>query len=360
MRTFKFSGFQILLFYLLLFACVVPPITSRQDKTFRSAYLYYNQSLKALEAHDYSRALSELDSAIALQPAYAHFYYAKGEILELLGQPDSAIVQHEKALQRRSNFPEVWEQLARLYLQTQQYQKAIRILNNLIEAYPDSLDLRLQMAEGYLGNHQPRMSMQQLNIYRNRGGKSPEFYRLEGETYFYLGEYRKAREDLSRYVTHNPNDTRVLKELGYACLKTGDAELGMHYLSQALQKNRQDPEIYLYRAYYFQLRHKLPDARDQIQIALQIDSTNVKAHLEMGKILLQMQRFQEADSLLQRVSELAPQNYEVYGYRAIVASREGREQQARQFLRIYLDHVLKPDPLILKETERILGSNKPE
>ncbi len=360
MKKFKFSGLQIFFLYLLLFACVVPPITSRQAKSFRSAYTYYNRSLKALEAHNYPLALSELDSAIALQPAYAHFYYAKGEILELLGQPDSAIVQYEKALQRRSNFPEVWEQLARLYLQTQQFRKAIRILNNLIEAFPDSLNLRLQMAEGYLGNHQPRMAMQQLNIFHNRGGNSPEFFRLEGETYFYLGEYHKARENLSRYVAYNQNDTRVLKELGFSCLKTGELELGMHYLSQALQKDRRDPQIYLYRAHYFLLRNKLTDARDQIQIALKIDSTNANAQLEMGKILVRLNQFRLAEEFLNKARKLNPSDFQAYGYLAVVAYHLGDEQKARQYLQIYLEQVSQPDPFVLKQKETIFPENLPQ
>ncbi len=89
----------------------VPPPPSATDRE-PPAFLYYKKALDCIENGQYEKALALLDTAIVMKSEFAQFYYAQGQVYELLGNTISAGVSYERALRYKSHYPDTWKKLA--------------------------------------------------------------------------------------------------------------------------------------------------------------------------------------------------------------------------------------------------------
>jgi tetratricopeptide (TPR) repeat protein len=353
MKDYFFRYFFLFFSALILFSCSPKNIQPTPKKEKAPAISYYYAAISFIESQQFDSALAKLDTAIARRPNYAQFHFARGQVLELLNRPDSAITAFENALKYKSYYPEVWKMLANLYMQQSQYEKAIQTLRNMVDDAPDSLSYLLKLAEAYLYNGQPRMTLDRLNYFRMEGGDSPQVDRLRGLAYLAQKDYQKAVDYLEKYVSIKKPDFRVLKALGIAYINTGELERGMSNLNAALTQEPNDPGLYLYRAEYFIAKDKLANAMDQYNYGLQLDSTSFRLHLEKGKLCLIRKDTLRAKEEFLKAVKFHPQCWECYKYLGIIEDDRGNTQKAMQYFQEYLKNIYSRDPDIEQRLERL-------
>ncbi len=337
----------------LFWGCSGSRVVQKPAESGVSSFEHYNNALNELEAHEYQKALDELNKAIALKPEYAPFYYVKGRIFQMVGETDSAIVAYEKALRYKSYYPEVWRLLAPLYLQSHQYSKVVEIVKSLVEEYPDSMEYHLDLAEAYLGIQRPLLALEEVKAFTRSGNSSPRINRLLGLAYFEAEKYARAVPFLKKALHLSPNDFTLQRALGIALFRTGKQDEGLSHLNRALQLNPAAMEVFLYRARYFWLRQKKAQAMEQIDLGLQKDSTYVPLWVEKGKYLFQQGDTTRAELVLEKALQLNPQFMETYKWLGIIYQETGREEQAREFLLKYHKGTLRRDAEVEKRLKEL-------
>lgn len=353
MNLRNFYRLSLLVILTVLFSCNTQQKTVDRSENDQPAFVYYYRALSHIEKNDFDSAQVELDSAIALRPEYAQFYYVKGEVYQLQKKPDSAIVQYEKALRYKSHYPEIWKRLGELYMQSGQYAGAVQMWRNLIEENPDSVAFELKLADAYLHNHTPGLALTYVNYYLKHGGLSEEVNRIRGLAYFEQKNYPEAIVHLKRYVKLFPDNFTVQKALGIAGIETGALETGITHLNRALSLRPEDPEIYLYRAKYFVLRKKRSIARDQLELAVQLDSTNTRILLETGKFYLSGADTVLAEQYFRRALKADPDCWECYKYLGIIADEQNRPLDALRYLETYQEHIFVRDADVEQRLTRL-------
>lgn len=330
-------------FLAYLFSCAGSRPVQQPAKGDGSSFDYYYKALNFLESHQFDKALAELDTAIALKPEYAPFYYVQGRILQMVGKEDSAIVSYEKALRYKSYYPEVWKLLTPLYLKKGEFTRAVDIVKSLVGEYPDSLHYHLDLAEAYLGIGKPKLAIEEVRFFTSGHASVPRVNQLLGLAYFEAGEYTRAIPYLRKAVQHSPDNFQLQRALGIALFNQGKMDEGLSHLNRALQLRPDAAEIYLYRARYFWKRNKPVRAIEQLNLGIQRDSSAASLFTEKGKYLYLQGDTATARTLLEKALKLNPNYLEAYKWLGFLCQESGEPARARKLLLYYRQHTLHRD-----------------
>lgn len=350
----KWGTFGIFIIVVGLISCQMGLRKEAPSLDERPAFTFYYQSLDALRAGELERALSQLDSAILLRPNYSQFYCVRGHILQMLNRPDSAISAFEKCLIYKSYNPEVWLKLGKLYLQQQRYEKAAYYLRKCVAEFPDSIAILLDLGKAQvLAGHAPLARDALIRYARKAIALEPEYWKWWGIAHYQLKNDAEAITALRRYADAHPRDVDALRYLGMAYFRAGEYDRGLSYLNRVLQLQPDDVLVYIYRARYFMHFEKPHAAREQLELALAIDSASVAVLLEMGRLFIEQGQFQKARPFLEKARYNDPQNWQVYKYLGMVFEQENDLATALEYFTLYLDHTIQRDPDIEHRLQRL-------
>lgn len=346
-----------LAFLLLVLAChssgkMVEP---RREDSAR-ALSFYSTARNHIEAGEFPAALANLDSAIYYNPSFARLYQVKGWVWEHLNHPDSAAAAYENCLQHKSYYPEVWLRLGRLYLHADKPALANPYLRRASQVYPDSAQIYLELGEGYTLAGKNPLALDSFRAYLQMVDQPrPEFWKWRGITYFQSNDDLRAIDDLEKYVSAAPADSRALKTLGIAYFRNGQLDKAISRLNQAGGNRKDDPEIFLYRSRYFFALGK-PDAGwEQLNVAMGIDSADTGVIFEAALRHYDEERYSKAGELFEKVVRLKNDYWRAYRYLGFLAQRENNFVRAREFYTLYLQHTYEEDPEVSRRLEEVSG-----
>ena len=100
--------------------------------------VHYFLGRTCLERHEYSRAEAELQRDAAIEPDFAYDYEDLGALYVLLSQPEKAEPFFRKAIERNDTLVNSYFGLAKLYLDSARYKKALEMLDRAVALAPTS------------------------------------------------------------------------------------------------------------------------------------------------------------------------------------------------------------------------------
>lgn len=207
---------------------------------------------------------------------------------------------------------------------------------------PREVQIRLDLADAYLRNDEPRMSLRELLRIQRAASDSPRYQFTLGYTQFMLGNWSAAVEALERTVALDPNHAEGLNNLGLAYLaqddftaaefaflraleiptyqtpeiaalnlallhlELGDPVTARRYADRAMELNWRFGRAYLLAAEIEVGRGNLDAAVDLLRWGVEADTANVRMILTLAEYLLLAGRDQEAEKWLMLVIEAAP------------------------------------------------------
>ncbi len=193
-------------------------------------------------------ALVELDAVVVENPASPAAYRAQGEILLRRGDRRAAADKFEKALVLFDEDPQLYLELADLYLQTGEIERAIRWLGEARTRF-DRLP-ELPYYEGLLLSRLQRWheALQAFNLSADLAAKyqpaflTPEFHFQRGMASERTGKYDEAVRDLRSCLALDPDHADALNYLGYMWAERGEnlAE-AESFIRRALQREPDNP-----------------------------------------------------------------------------------------------------------------------
>lgn len=204
------------------------------------------------------------------------------------------------------------------------------------------VQIRLDLADAYLRNDEPRMSLRELLRIQRAASGSPRFQFTLGYTQFVLGDWPAAVEALERTVALEPGHAEGWNNLGLAHLaqddftaaefafqraleiptyqtpeiaalnlallhsERGDPVAARRYADRAMELNWRFGRAYLLAAEIEVGRGNMDGAVDLLRRGVEADTANVRMILALAEYLLLAGRDQEAGKWLLLVLEAAP------------------------------------------------------
>jgi len=141
---------------------------------------------------------------IATEPSYVHPYSELASLYAELGQIDAGIALLRKAEAHSPDATEIIFQLARYYLRSEQYHRAL--------TYFKKLD----------------------------GKKMPEVHYNLGIIYYYKNDIKRAEEQFRKTVKFDPHFPKIDESLGELLLKKGAYTEAVGYLLKGIEKYPSD------------------------------------------------------------------------------------------------------------------------
>jgi tetratricopeptide (TPR) repeat protein len=185
---------------------------------------------------DLPSAISDLETALALEPDRTNLRTYLARILIRLDRHNDAITMLQEGLTRIQDEPSLLYQLAIAYDRSGRFSKTVKTLEHLIEIKPDHLD-----AMNYLGyswaDRNIRLDEALALIERALELKPDASYIIDslGWVYYRLGRYEEALEKLLKAGETMGDDATILEHIGDTYDKLGKDELAVEFWSLSLQ-----------------------------------------------------------------------------------------------------------------------------
>jgi tetratricopeptide (TPR) repeat protein len=283
---------------------------------------------------------------LELEPRRADVYSGLATVAYMKGEYDKALELSRKAQEISPNMPGIYSPAAKILLETSRPQEAVAALEKEIRLSPGDFDSYLLLGQAYAEQREYAKAAENYQkALELAPGDSRPYYGL-GSVYARQGQADKSREYMEKFgalrareehdgmsrrrasddrlwtseqVAHIYTDAGVV----YAAYhRPKDAE--QHWLRAAAlhrkQRKCREALVDLYRR-----SGRLPEALAVGEQLRQIVPTNAHYQLNAGALLMQLRRFDEAETALRKAVELAPDRPP--GYRALAQLLLNRNQK---------------------------------
>lgn len=245
---------------------------STMDKDFKKQPYYYwaiyfNAGASHMKMKDWEMARKRLVRAAALEPDTATTYISLAWTYQNLNQKDSVIASYKKVIELAPQNIIARVDLARFYMDDQNYRDAIPVLQKTVEL--DSTNSDAFYLLGVCYSFEAKDTTEDVkNEYYDRAltyfKKSTDIDPQNEDAYFNWGtllykekRYEEAIEPFKKAVEIAPDDKEAITFLGAAYLMSKHYEEAVEAYTKAIELDPNNPELYTNRASaYWQLKMK--------------------------------------------------------------------------------------------------------
>lgn len=110
---------------------------------------YEQSTMINLKLKNTAEALAVNEKALKRFPEHATLFFGRGEILNALAKPDTALIYYQKAVAIQPEYEEALNQLAAVAMQLRAYPQAIPALKKLLRKKPQSKELNNMLGYAY-------------------------------------------------------------------------------------------------------------------------------------------------------------------------------------------------------------------
>jgi len=202
------------------------------------AYKYYLAGQEKIEKSYWDEARKDLEKAIELDPQFARAYHA---LSIALGQSGNLLASREaltKAKELSARAPEK----DRLYIEAAwassnegDYEKRLRILQEIAAKYPKEKEIHLTLTEYYLAHGMFPQAISEAEKGLTLDPKWSLMLGTLGFVYLGSGDPAKGEEILKQAAAAAPGEPDPLVSLGIVCYGDGRLDEAIEYCRQALK-----------------------------------------------------------------------------------------------------------------------------
>ncbi|RMG23837.1 MAG: tetratricopeptide repeat protein [Bacteroidetes bacterium] len=250
------------------------------NDTLHEALLIRARIYQAQQLHE--QAQTDLDRAVSLAPRHAETWFERGKMAFEQKRFEQAIKDLSQCLELRPFYTQAYLLRAKAYVQTGEFDKAIADYDHIPLHHNLQAQQLAEHLRFWLSFHQYEKAWEKLQGLDSATRAQPEILFLEAKTLGGLGRDSAALASYSRAIQHAPDSA----------------------------------SFYSGRGNFYLQRRKYTAAYNDFQLAMEIDPTELNAHLGLARVLQHRDAFEEALALYKRALELQPHDPRIYTYRA--------------------------------------------
>jgi tetratricopeptide (TPR) repeat protein len=227
-------------------------------------------------------AVAIIEELIAKRPDSGNAYVWQGVMSRASGDSRKAFLAYRKAIQLDPKNSDSYKELAATYLQHEEPEKAILILERGAQRVDDPTDLLYFLGELY--NHKAEIGKDPATAeqYRSAAQKTLEralevspdsldILYLLSNIYIAEGQFEQAAETLQHLSELAPDNLQIKKKLALAYAATDRTAIAAEVLEEITQKSAVNPQAYLYLGELYEKLKQKEKAILNFRLATQID-----------------------------------------------------------------------------------------
>jgi tetratricopeptide (TPR) repeat protein len=281
----------------------------------------------AAEAQDPGANAAPSTAESARSEAYynftmGHIYEQQYEATSRAEYATQAIAAYKKAYALDPKSPVIGERLAEMYWKAQRTHDAVAEAQELLKRDPDDVQSRRLLGRIYLrslgdlsaGNSQSDMVTRAIEQYR-------EIYRLDpsdtesalwlARLYRLKNEHAKAEQVLRTILKNDPENELSVEQLTQLLMDEGKATEAVTLL-EGITAHSPSPVLLDLLGDAYTQAHELPKAERAYRKAQELDPSELSHQRGLGQTLLAEEKYADALTVYQKISDLMPDDSDVY------------------------------------------------
>jgi len=279
--------------------------------------------------------------------AYYHYMLAR-RYRELAGAQnrgeylDRAISEYKQAMAADPDSLFLRVELAELYWRSTRIGDAINEAQAVLKENPNEVDAHRLLAQIYfrnLGENQPEKQMKE-NLAKSIGEfeavtrldpSDTNSWLLLGKLYKVNNQAQKAEEALKKAINADPESQGAISQLAQLYVDQGDFNQAIEFLTK-IPEDERDSSVYGLLGYSYSQIHDNDRALAAYKSALDQDSENEEIREAYAEALISAGRMDDARAELTRILKADPENAAAYLHLGRVEREEGHFDDARKDL----------------------------
>jgi tetratricopeptide (TPR) repeat protein len=332
MGYFSFGAFMILqrVFLAVLAAGLTGGASLCQTSGSEATAASHDQNATSSDKSSNANSDAASEAAGKTTPrADAYYNFTLGHIYEQQYETTSkpeyasqAIDAYKKAYALDPKSPVIGERLAEMYWKAQRTHEAVTEAQALLKRDPSDLQSRRLLGRIYLrslgdfsaGNGQSEVVERAIEQYA-------EIYRLDptdsesalwlARLYRLRNDHDKAEEVLRGMLKEDPDNEPAIEQLTQLLLDEGKAPEAIALLEDVTKRSPSPAMLDLLGDAYTQ-SHDLPNAETAYRKAVELDPSELSHQRGLGQTLMSEEKYPQALEVYQKLTELMPDDADVY------------------------------------------------
>lgn len=181
-------------------------------------YAWVNRGAWYREQGDFDRALSDLNTAIALDDA-ANARIQRGLVYRQMGNAGAALEDYNRALQLDPDNLQALTNRGNAYQDARRFHEAIADYERALAIEPRRVLTRLNLAIAYASTRNFVKALEHFDIAERDFPWHANVYLNRAIMYFETQRFAQAAEDYQQYLTLHPDDHQVHQDLGIVFMR---------------------------------------------------------------------------------------------------------------------------------------------
>jgi tetratricopeptide (TPR) repeat protein len=256
------------------------------------------------------QAASACQRMLHVNPNNGKAHALLGETYQRIGDIHSAIEHFNQAIAHEPELPLPWLELADYYLDKGEVSKAKERLLAAIQVMPENPEIQISLGQIYLQENDKENAIEAFKLAEDIARKNNDLKLIQkttlqmGEALCQFGLFEEACQSLQKAHKIFPTNPEISHTYGKALLASGNVDASISILSQAIQSQEIDSEIFLdYGMAHLALGRFPEEAIKAIKTALKTDPNNPKGLALLAEATAQCGNHKQAIIIYQKAIE---------------------------------------------------------
>ena len=233
--------------------------------------------------------------------------------------------------------------LGSVYTEQRNFDPAVTVYNEILQAYPNRDDVQMELADIY---YKMRKWQEAISTYEKAVKANPQnkkAYYFIGYAYEELKDYQKAADAFARFVQSNPDELEdAYTHLGYSYVQVEDFSKAADAYKKALERKPQDETLNSQLAQLLQRAGRLDEAADVFYLLSQLKPEN--ANVYYNTVIRMYDEAGKTDKAIEAARKLAESKPDDPDALYNVGYMHFKLQQYREAIEVFKEVIkLKPD-----------------
>jgi protein O-GlcNAc transferase len=267
--------------------------------------LQLKQAARHLQKGDLDNAEQMLEKLLKRKPDLPEAVELLGVIRSKQQRFAEAEALFQRALRLNPLLASAHIYLGRLYKQSNQLELALASFQNAAKILPSNPEVLYNLALLFADNRQFDKAVRTLDAIPEKQ-RPPDYWELLARLYITANDFANAEQSLRQVLEQKPDSISTLRQLAGVALKLNEPQRAWQYLGQALRLAPNSPDL-LYEFAQLSLKNDLgQEAVIATRKALFLEPDRNELLLFLGNALLNTTNFHDAATYLDRYVRLKP------------------------------------------------------
>ncbi|MDL2254877.1 tetratricopeptide repeat protein [Bacteroidales bacterium OttesenSCG-928-J16] len=299
----------------------------------------YIEALSQKIQGNYEEAAQMFEEILKTFPNDHASMYELAEIYAMQQELSLAIKWASKATELAPENDWYFIELANLYSENNEPDKAVVILEQLVKKSNNKLEYVEELIIAYIVAGEFDKAIGQLDVVETHLGVSEETVLQKYKIYKGIGKDKKANAEIERLIKLYPNETRYYSILAQSYKEMGLKKEALKTYNRILEVNPNDPYVHISLAEFYLQEGDLKKAQEELKIGFQNPDLDFQTKLQLVGLLVELSydnaqiSNQEITEMLKTITQAHPDEPAAWALYGEIMLREENYGEAQKALK---------------------------